>query len=352
MKMGSGPAPAKIMLVGEAYGEYEERAGEPFVGPSGQEINRMFHEAGLMRSEIYCTNVVNARPQGNNIDTWFALRQKDITGRHIPIAKRWAMPIVKEGLDSLWREIELVQPNLIIAAGNTALWALTGKTGVMKWRGSLLKLSRNYGTVTPADNPPKVIPIYHPAAILRQWDLRAITVLDLRRIKREASTREWEEPAYNFRIAPSFEETMRVLGHLQAYVSDAPTWLDFDLETRAGHIACAGISWSRLDAICIPFMCRYDRAGYFDPLQESRVVYALYKLLTHPNARVRGQNILYDCQYTFRHWHFIPRVAQDTMISHHCLFSGLPKKLDFQASMYCEKYVQWKPDKTVEKEGG
>ncbi|MFS2212853.1 hypothetical protein, partial [Kosakonia cowanii] len=64
----------------------------------------------------------------------------------------------------------------------------------------------------------------------------------------------------------------------------------------------------------------------------------------HPNVLVRGQNLLYDAQYTYRHWHFVPRVAQDTMISHHTMWAGLPKRLDFQASMYCDHYVYWKDE--------
>jgi DNA polymerase I-like protein with 3'-5' exonuclease and polymerase domains len=121
-------------------------------------------------------------------------------------------------------------------------------------------------------------------------------------------------------------------------------WVDFDLETRAGHIACAGISWSLEDAICIPLMCVEDRAGYFALEEEAAIVYELYRLLTHPKVKVRGQNLLYDAQYTYRHWHFVPRVAQDTMISHHTMFAGLRKSLDFQASVYCDHYVYWKDD--------
>ena len=62
----------------------------------------------------------------------------------------------------------------------------------------------------------------------------------------------------------------------------------------------------------------------------------------HPNCWVRAQNGLYDCQHTYRWWHFVPNIKQDTMISHHTCFSGMKKSLDFQASMYCDYYFYWK----------
>ena len=57
---------------------------------------------------------------------------------------------------------------------------------------------------------------------------------------------------------------------------------------------------------------------------------------------MRGQNLLFDCQYTYRYWHFIPNVAQDTMITQHSCFCALPKGLDFLASLYSDWYTNWK----------
>ena len=91
-------------------------------------------------------------------------------------------------------------------------------------------------------------------------------------------------------------------------------------------------------------MCVENKEGYWPIEQEAVIVHWIYRVLTHPNAKIRGQNLLYDAQYTYRHWHFVPRVAQDTMISHHTLFAGLPKRLDYQASLYCDHYIYWKDD--------
>src|SRR3990170_3156877 len=107
-KYGSGPTNAKIMLVGEAFGYEEERAGEPFVGASGQELNRMLHEVGIMRSECYVTNLVNSRPANNDIGTWIAAKKKDITYQHVQLRDKYVMPIVLEGYKRLLKEVELV----------------------------------------------------------------------------------------------------------------------------------------------------------------------------------------------------------------------------------------------------
>lgn len=344
MRTGTGPVPAKIMIVGEAYGQEEERVGEAFVGESGKELNRMLHETGLLRSSCFVTNLINARPPNNDLSAWVPLKKKDITHAHVPLRDKMVLPQVKAGYQNLMREIREVKPNLIIAAGNYAMWALTGEWGVLKWRGSLLKL-KPAGDLFDAWAPediPKVIPIIHPAAILRQWELRAITMNDLQRCKRHMDSREIVIPPWKFIIRPSYETVMETLSKLEQRVYAGLTKLTIDLETRAGHIACCGIAWDIYSALCIPFMRVGPNPDYWMEEEEADIVYRLYRLLTHPNALVDGQNILYDCQYTYRHWHFVPHVVQDTMISHHTAFAGLPKALDYQASMYCDYYVYWK----------
>lgn len=336
----TGPCPAKIMLVGEAPGEQEVERGEPFVGFSGQELNRMLQEAGIMRSACFVTNVVRVRPPGNDIGTFIAERKSDVTPQHLYIRDKAVLPVVRDGLEMLKREIELCRPNIIIAFGNVSLWALTGEWGITSWRGSVIECDLQLGL----DYKPKVIPVYHPAAILRQWSWRPIAVHDLRRAAKESKSRELIRPDYNFIIRPDYDTVLTVLHQLWEQVQQRPGKLAVDIETRAGHIACIGIAWSKLDAICIPLMCVEQRDGYWPWEQETQIVYALYQLLTHPNCHVIGQNFLYDAQYFYRWLHFVPNVKRDTMLSQHVLFSNLPKGLDFLSSMYCEHHRYWKDD--------
>lgn len=337
VRPGEGRPNSPIMLVGEVWGKTEEERNAPFAGASGIELNQMLHDAGILRSDCYATNVVNARPPGGRIEAWIPEFKTAITSDMVQLRGRFVKPIVKAGYEVLRREIELVKPRLIFALGNTALWALTGAQGITKWRGSLLNLDGvSSGT--------RVIPTYNPAMVLRQSEWRTICVRDFRRGARELVD-PVPRPPWRFQVRPGFASACNALSALIARMdAGEELWIDFDLETRAGHIACAGVSWSRLDAICIPFMCVEDREGYWSLEEEAQLVRLLRLVLTHPRVKVRGQNLLYDCQYTYKHWHFIPRVAQDTMISHHTLWAGLPKALDFQASMYCDYYVYWKDD--------
>ena len=111
---GIGPCPAQVMIVGECYGVEDEQRREPFSGAAGQELNRMLHEVGLLRSNIFVTNLVNARPYNNDITKWIPLKKKDVALDMVWLRDRQVSPIVREGYERLQREIKAVNPNLII----------------------------------------------------------------------------------------------------------------------------------------------------------------------------------------------------------------------------------------------
>lgn len=344
LPIGGGNPTARIFICGEAWGAEEARVGRPFVGQSGQELDRMLHEAGLLRSECYVSNVVNAQPAGNDIRAWIPLTKKEITPDCVRFRDRMVKPILVEGYHSLLKEINLVKPNLIIALGNSAMWATTGRWSISKWRGSQLVQNAADLIDEILDPPPKVIPAFHPAAILRQYEWRSITLNDFRRAKKEAGSKVYSVPNWCFVLRPSLVQALGTLGALHERCQAGPTLLSFDLETRAGQIACAGIAWDKENAICIPFMAVGQPDGYWPPEEEALILSMLYQLLSHPNAKVLGQNLLYDAQYTYKHWHFVPRIVFDTMVCHHTAFAGLPKALDFQSSMYASFHRYWKDD--------
>ena len=342
---GVGKPDARILIVGECWGEEEERHGRPFSGRSGIELGHMLHDAGIMLSECFLTNVVNARPPRNDIDAWAPTKKKDITHNMVELRGRYVAPILFQGYQQLLKEIELVNPSVIITLGNAAMFALCGRSGITKWRGSLLE----YKGI-------RTIPTFNPAAVLRMWEWRPLAVLDLSRAARELGGRA-AEPAWDFLTSPTYSQVLARLAALlnRAYDYEEELWLDFDIETVAGHIRCFAISWSRTEAICIPLMAEGMPTGYWTPEQEAWIMYLVRKLFTHPNVRLRGQNLLFDFQYVYRWWHFIPNLGQDSMLSHHVLWAGLPKSLLFQASMYCEYFWDWKDlvrhNEAEEKEG-
>lgn len=347
--LGEGPIPSRIMLVGEAPGAEEERLGHPFVGASGMELNRLLGEVGILRSECYVTNICKTRPPNNELDNFIARTKSAVGPQHTQLFDKWVTKEVTAGYAELLTEIRMVQPHLIIAFGNLALWALRQEWGVTKWRGSMMEFLFEGRTI-------KLIPTLHPAAVLREWSWRRLVLADLRRAKAELSTPVYVRPKWQFLVRPTYHEVTFRLGLLYAAAAcpGDSIWIDFDIETRGRghvHIDCIGISWSKTEAMCIPFMCRTSKDGYWNLEEETQIVFMLYKLLTHSNVRVRWQNGLYDAQIVHHNWHFIPRGGQDTMIAQHSLFCALPKALHTIASLYAEWYYYWKDEGKVAGDG-
>ncbi len=332
----SGPPNARIMLVGEAPGREEEARGRPFVGASGRELDLMLHEAGIARSDCYVTNFCKHRPEGNDISRLFAKRPQP---GYVQIAGRWCHPIVERLLAELHAEVRLVDPDVVVALGDVAMWALCGKSGITAWRGSQLY------TAIPGGQW-KLVPLLHPAYILRQWHMRTTTVHDLRvrvRAGLKLGRGPWREPEHRFDIRPSVPQILRRIEQLRA---EPPPQLAVDLETRGGHIACIGLAWSRTEAMCIPLMDVLRNSGHYfvEPAEELAVLEAVRGLLLDPRQRIVGQNFVYDLQYLSLWLQCLPRVNLDTMVAHHVLYPGTAKGLDVLSSLYCEFHRYWKSE--------
>lgn len=330
-----GPVPAEIMIIGEAPGANEEEQGVPFVGASGSLLDKLLATIGLVRSSCFVTNVCRFRPPDNEMDAWISDRKTSPDPSWVLLRNRWVHPNVKSGYEELLLEIEQVQPKLIIALGNTALWTLTGEWGIAKWRASRLSVP---------DIPCPIIPMFHPAAVLREENLMPVARMDFKRAK--AIYEGTQNPRlYKFIIAPTFEQAKEGLEYLFAMAEEGPIRMAGDLETRRGHIACFGIAWSENEAICIPFLkTDGDSPFYWTEGEESALVESILRLFRHPNIIWDGQNYLYDCQYFYRFWGTLPLNVFDTMIGHHSIFSNMRKGLDFLSSMYAQDHVYWKEE--------
>jgi len=336
----SGPAPARIMIVAEFPSDGDVRDGHALSDGNGHTFNEMLKDAGILRSMCYVTSALKIRPPGGDVERFIAAKKKDITPAHVVTRDKHVLPLVCDHMQMLAREIEQVQPNVIIALGNTALWMLTGCWSITSWRGSMLQADLPTGL----PYQPKVLPTLPPGFVNAAWEKRGIVVHDLRRAVAMAKSRELIRPDYRFVIRPDYPTAVRYLDLLTRLVAAKETKLAVDLETRAYHIACIGIAWSPVDAICIPLMCTEKPEGYWTEDEEADIVYRIWKLLTHENAQVIGQNFHYDAQYTDRYWGFVPRLHRDTMIAQHSCFSTMPKGLDFLSSMYCNFHEYWKDE--------
>src|SRR5574343_857763 len=114
-----GPKNAKILLVGEAPGAEEHASGLPFVGNAGKTLNQLLPAAGLSRAEVLITNVAREQPPGNKIDFFF---EGSKCTKPKPILSKW-IQLLKE-------EIQELKPNIVVALGRTACWALTGNGSI------------------------------------------------------------------------------------------------------------------------------------------------------------------------------------------------------------------------------
>jgi len=336
----SGPTTARIMIVGEYPGDSELARGMPFVGMAGQELDRMLKDAGVYRSACFVTNVVRERVLGGDIDNLIAKNKSSVTPQHIEFQGKHCLKPVIDGISLLRQEIDTIQPNVIIALGNLALWALTGQSGITSWRGSEMECSLQLATQRPV----KVIPTYHPAMVFRQWVWRPVMIQDLRRAGRESHSPLITRRDYKFIIRPDYGTTTAVLHQILSRVYKAPLKIAIDIETRAGHIACIGLAWSELEAMCIPLMTVSRDSGYWAEDEEVEILHLLQLILTHRNCQGVGQNFLYDAQYFLRHLHYTPNLQSDTMLAQHSCFSSMQKSLAFLASMYCEHYTYWKDE--------
>lgn len=319
-----GDAAFPIWIVGEYPSAEDTARGRPFAGTSGDELSRMLHDAGILRTECHLTLVAPVAPRKGDIEHFFTKR----TAKNVIPS-----PELSEWIIDLHTKIARDQPKVIIALGELALYALTENSGITKWRGSIIPL----GNAT-------VIPTYAPSKIMREWSWRYIAVHDMRKAAAFARGEGPPAPLYNFVTRPSFEVAIQGLANISTLADAGTLRVALDIETRAGHIACVGFAWTTTDALCVPFMCTERTDGYWTLEEEQAIVIECVKLFRHPNIKWVLQNGLYDLQYFARFWGAVPKVAIDTMLAHHVCFSGLPKSLDFLSSLYCSYHTYWKDE--------
>ncbi len=321
----------KIAIVGEAWGEHEERARAPFVGPSGYELTRMLDEAGIHRANCFLTNVFNLRPKPTNDIENLCTKEKVGSGLPPLKAGKYLQAQYLPELHRLMQELRNLKPNLAILLGNTAAWALLHNSGISKIRGTITESSAIRGL--------KVLPTYHPAAILRQWDLRAVTVLDLAKAKRESEFPEIRRPQRTVYIDPTLED---LEWYYDRYLLPA-TAIAADIETASDQITCIGFAPDAETALVIPFVDpRKPLASFWPtPEQEKAAWNFVRRVLTLP-CRKTFQNGLYDVHFLWRSYGLaVTNWEDDTMLLHHALQPESEKGLAFLGSVYTNE-ASWK----------
>src|ERR671915_2319087 len=144
---GEGLKRSRVMLVGEQPGDKEDRAGKPFVGPAGRELDLALETAGIVRDDAYVTNVVKH----------FKFEERGKRRIH-KTPKRFEIDACRPWLDE---ELRVVEPEALVLLGATAAKALLG---------SSFRLTQHRGELLDSDLAPFVSATIHPSAILRAPD--------------------------------------------------------------------------------------------------------------------------------------------------------------------------------------
>jgi hypothetical protein len=189
----------------------------------------------------------------------------------------------------------------------------------------------------------KVLPTYHPAAVLRQWNLRPIVLADLMKAKREAEFAEIRRPERWALIDPTLAELRQYLLD-ESGEARPPSggYYSVDIETAAQMITMVGFAPSRTLSVVVPFMDRRteDYSYWPDPASERSAWEIVRKVLASPYPKL-FQNGLYDIQYLMRAGCTINECLNDTMLLHHSLYPELQKSLGFMGSVYTNEPA-WK----------
>lgn len=326
----------KIVIVGEAWGADEEKHRMPFVGASGFLLTKMLAEAGIDRSSCFLTNVFNLRPKNNDLSTLCASKAEAITGRPPLQSGKYVSARYADELSRLDKELKDKRPNVIIAAGNTPNWFLGGSGGISRIRGTTY--SSKYG---------KVLPTYHPAAVLRDWTLRPVTILDLTKARREAEFPDVRRPAREIVIEPDLSD----MENYYATRLERATQIAFDIETSGTQITCIGFAPSPYEAIVVPFTdLRRSSGSYWETeLEEINAWAWVRKVLATPTPKV-AQNGLYDVHFLWKSYGIpVCNFVDDTMLLHHSLQPESEKGLGFLGSIYTNE-ASWKMMRTRAKE--
>lgn len=307
---GSGPAGAKIAIVGEAPGAHEDQLLKPFVGPAGSVLEQCLHAAGLIRSEVYLTNVVKVRPPKNDIAPYWDSK----SGRFTEAGLEW--------VNSLWAELKEHKPNVVVACGGCAFAALTNQSRIMKYRGYFFD-----------SNGLKVLPTIHPSAALRgMYIYRHLISADLKKAKEYSNSPELERPKRS--LIYNFTTVSEVLEWLEYYERQSLVCLD--IEVTNYELACIGFSSDPSIAVSIPLDSRWSETD------ELLIWRGLQRVLGTSSIKI-VQNGIFDIHFLLTRCGLVVSGSiHDTMIGHSVMYPELLKGLAFLGSVYCGTQKYWK----------
>lgn len=329
------PNAYRIAIIGEAPGEDEENYGIPFVGRSGQHLDRELRSVGIIRNQCFVGNVCQVRPPGNNIGLF-----------------PWDGPEIQEGLATLAADLAIFNPNLCLLLGNTPLRAARGLSKITKWRGSLFQSN----TLGPFFGR-KCLPSIHPAAVLREFEWNPLARFDLSRARAEGESPDLHLPIRelitNWSAADLCYAMDTWTSGLRCSVDiegGLPNWAVNDGvrkdSKKRRHIGwrCVSLSGRPTKAFAIAWW-------KFNDEDHGRLLQSFARLMARADVPKVLQNSLYD-SFVLGYGYGIEvvNVAEDTMLKGWENYCELPKGLAVQASIWTRE-PHWKDEEMYETTG-
>lgn len=337
---------ATVAVIGEAPGENEEIVGRPFVGKSGEELDKALKLSGLHRSRTHITNVLACRPPGNDLKAFLRKIKKGATDEDGVMAG-----VAAEFEAAQWRSGELISPiecctprlkkevsgfRHFITLGKTASQALTGSTSnILAIRGGLLTLNE-----TEWSPEWKVMPTIHPAFVLRQRRWAHVFRNDVfKAYKWFRGVAEWVPPKIYFN--PSVDELSAFFGRDQFFTFDLET---DGIEPLTCKIRCVGIG-DENEVMLVGLLGKDGLRKFYTDSEERKVV-ELLKSFFEDGSKVKvGHNAgSYDYQVLRCQWGINTKPILDTILLHKSVESELPHNLGYVGSLYTEAPA-WKTDR-------
>lgn len=317
----SGRVTSDIAIIGEAPGKQEELQGIPFVGGAGRVLNMLLNNAGILRQDCYVTNVIKCRPPGNNINTADAHK---------------AITCCKSRFEE---ELRSLQCKVLVPTGNTPLAALGIAHKITEIRGTVL--------MTPWG---KVIPTFHPAYVMRQWDEYVTCTYDWAKIRDHLTIKGLVEVPEDFTLSPTIEQVEEFTLSILDRANHEPISIGLDIETFICDtplhtpVKVVGISVDSMTAMVIPFITQSGNAYWNSRDQAVRAISAIAKILEHDQIEKVVHNVLFDLLVLSNLGFNIRGPVYDTMVGRFLVYNPSPLSLAYCVSIYTD-YPAWKLDK-------
>lgn len=314
----SGSKFSKIAIVGDFTTGFDEQALKPFSGPAGAIIESCLHAAGLIRGEVYFTNLFKTKSKHKEGHDFYIKNNQ---------GKISLTPAGQASVAALIEELDGIDANVIVAAGDAPFYALTGLGKRDKYRGYIFPSNC-------LQEVRKVIPTHHPSSSIRgMYKYRHMIVCDLTKAKDESTFRQLLRPQRE--LIYNFSSVQEVLEWLEYYQSQ--DIVGFDIEVINYEVSCISFSSDPAIAVSIPIAGRWT-------LEEELLVWrGIQGVLGNPYSAKVVQNAIFDCHFLLtRNGIEVRGPIHDTMIAHSVMYPELPMGLGFLGSVYCGSQQYWK----------